>query len=102
MAEISSGVKQPKITNKRTKRPLPRLETFSVDLSRNIDQLVRAIPSAERNTQLDIYCETKDGLINIEVQVEPPNFWDIRILSHVCGIFQKQFSRSFVWKSYWS
>ena len=99
MAEISSGVKQPKVTNKTTKRPLPRLETFLVDLAHHYNQLSHAIPSAERNTQLDIYCETKDGLVNIEVQVEPQNYWDIRILSHVCGIFQKQFPRSFAWKS---
>ena len=55
------------------------------------------IPGTERNTQIDVVCETKDGLVNIEVQVEPQNFWDIRILSHVCGLFQRQFPRSFGW-----
>ncbi len=55
------------------------------------------IPGTERNTQLDVVCETKDGLVNIEVQVEPHSFWDIRILSHVCGLFQWQFPRSFGW-----
>ena len=97
MKAISSGEKQPTVINKATNRPLHSLEVFLRDLSLGYQQLLRAIPSAERNTQLDIICQTEDGLINIEVQVEPQNFWDIRILSHVCGLFHKQFPRSFAW-----
>ena len=97
MKEISTGEKQPKITNVKTKRPLPGLEAFVGDLALHYHQLLYAIPGAERNTQLDVVCETKDGIVNIEVQVEPQNFWDIRILSHVCGLFQRQFPRSFGW-----
>ena len=97
MKKISSGENQPQITNNITKRSLPRLQAFVGDLALHYHQLLNAIPGAERNTQLDIVCETKDELVNIEVQVEPQNFWDIRILSHVCGLFQRQFPRSFRW-----
>ena len=97
MKEISSGQKKPKITNIKTKRSLPTLETFLGELALHYHQLLHAIPGAERNTQLDLVCETKDGLVNIEIQVEPQNFWDIRILAHVCGLFQRQFPRSFGW-----
>ena len=97
MKKISSGKSKPKITNITTKRPLHGLEAFVGELALHYHQLLHAIPGAERNTQLDVVCETKDGLFNIEVQVEPQNFWDIRILSHVCGLFQRQFPRSFGW-----
>ena len=97
MEKISSGEKQPKITNIITQRSLPVLEAFVGEIALHYHQLLNAIPRAERNTQLDVVCETKDGLVNIEVQVEPQNFWDIRILSHVCGLFQRQFPRSFRW-----
>ena len=97
MKEISSGEKQLKVTNIKTNRPLQSLESFLGELALHYHQLLHAIPRAERNTQLDLVCETKDGLVNIEVQVEPQNFWDIRILSHVCGLFQRQFPRSFGW-----
>ena len=97
MEEISSGEKQPNIINFASKRRLPALEAFVGELALHYHQLLHAIPAAERNTQLDVVCETKDELINIEVQVEPQNFWDIRILSHVCGLFQRQFPRSFGW-----
>ena len=97
MKKISSGEKQSKITSIKTKRPLPGLEAVVGELALHYHQLLYVIPGAERNTQLDVVCETKDGLVNIEVQVEPQNFWDIRILSHVCGLFQRQFPRSFRW-----
>ncbi|RZI45230.1 hypothetical protein [Candidatus Finniella inopinata] len=97
MKEISSGEKKPQIKNLKTNRSLPSLEKFLGELALHYRQLLHAIPQAERNTQLDLVCETQDGLVNIEVQVEPQNFWDIRILSHVCGLFQKQFPRSFGW-----
>ena len=97
LGDLMKGENQPQITNNITKRSLPRLEAFVGDLALHYHQLLNAIPGAERNTQLDIVCETKDELVNIEVQVEPQNFWDIRILSHVCGLFQRQFPRSFRW-----
>jgi len=31
------------------------------------------------------------------VQVAPQDFWDIRILAHACGLFQRQFPRGFEW-----
>ncbi len=43
-------------------------------------------------------CEIGDGLVQIEMQVEPQDFWDIRILSCVCRLFQRQISRGFAWK----
>jgi predicted transposase/invertase (TIGR01784 family) len=97
LGDLMKGENQPQITNNITKRSLPRLEAFVGDLALHYHQLLNAIPGAERNTQLDVVCETKDELVNIEVQVEPQNFWDIRILSHVCGLFQRQFPRSFRW-----
>ena len=97
MKEISSSKKQPEITNVITSKRLHGLEAFVGELALHYHQLLHAIPGSERNTQLDVVCETKDELINIEVQVEPQSFWDIRILSHVCGLFQRQFPRSFGW-----
>jgi hypothetical protein len=89
MEEISSGQKQPNIINIVSDRCLPALVTFVGDLALHYHQLLHPIPAAERNTHLDVVCETKDEVIDIEVQVEPQNFWDIRILSHVCGLFQR-------------
>jgi hypothetical protein len=60
-------------------------------------QLIQAIPSPERSTQMDIVCETADGFINIEVQNQPQNYWDLRILDHVCGLFHRQFDKGFKW-----
>jgi hypothetical protein len=91
MKKISSGEKQPKITN------IESLESFLWELDLHYHQLLYAIPGAERNTELHVVCETKDRLVNIVVQIEPQNFWDIRILSHVCGLFERQFPRSYGW-----
>jgi hypothetical protein len=85
MEEISSGQKQPQITNSKSKMRLTTLETFVGELALHYHQLLHALPGAERNTQLDVVCETKDEVVNFEVQVEPQNLWDIRILAHVCG-----------------
>ena len=98
MEEISSGKKDPQITNAISNRRLPALEAFVGELALHYHQLLHALPGAERNTQLDVACETKDEVVNFEVQVEPQNFWDIRILSHVCGLFHRQFPRSFGWR----
>jgi hypothetical protein len=59
--------------------------------------LVDAFPEAERSTPLDIVCKTRHGLINLEVQVQSQNYWDIRILHHVCGLFHRQFVKGFQW-----
>ena len=99
MKEISLGEKRPKVTNIQTNKPLPSLEKFLGELALRYQQLLHAVPLSERNTELDIVCKTKDGLVNIEVQVEPQDFWDIRILSHVCRLFQRQFPRSFKWST---
>ena len=99
MKEISLNNKIAEVTNSKTKRPLRSLDKFLRQLSLHYQHLLHALPLPERNTELDICCKTKDGLVNIEVQVEPQNFWDIRILSHVCGLFQGQFPRSFKWSS---
>ena len=97
MQEVTSQAKEFHVINVETKRRWTTLERFWVELARHYDQLLLAFPDPERNTQLDLVCKTEDGLINVEVQVEPQDFWDIRILAHVCGLFERQFPRSFKW-----
>ncbi len=98
MKAISSGKNKPEIVNIMSNRRLPALENFVGELALHYHQLLHALPAAERNTQLDVACETNDEVVNFEIQVEPQNYWDIRILSHVCGLFHRQFPRSFGWK----
>ena len=72
---------------------------FMHELAPLYTELSSALPSAERQTQLDIVCETSYGLVTVEMQVSPQNYWDVRILDHVCGLFHRQFSRGFKWSS---
>lgn len=62
--------------------------------------LSAAIPSAERQTRLDVVCKSSYGLINVEIQIAPQDYWDLRILDHVCGLFHRQFSRGFKWEEF--
>ena len=70
---------------------------FVKSLAPKYYQLTQAVPDAERNTQLDIVCKTNNELINIDIQLQPQNYWDIRILDHICGLFHRQFGRGFRW-----
>lgn len=97
MREVTSQAKEFQVINVQTKKRWPTLERFWVELARHYDQLLLSFPTPERNTQLDLVCETDDGVVNVELQVEAQDFWDIRILAHVCGLFQRQFPRSFRW-----
>ena len=72
---------------------------FMRELAPLYAELSSALPSAERQTQLDIVCETSYGLVTVEMQVSPQNYWDVRILDHVCGLFHRQFARGFKWSS---
>ena len=72
---------------------------FMHELAPLYGQLSAALPSAERQTQLDIVCETSYGLVTVEMQIAPQNYWDVRILDHVCGLFHRQFARGFKWSS---
>ena len=80
-----------KVLNKRALQ-------FMQDLAPLHAQLSAMIPSPERQTSLDIVCRSSYGLINVEMQVEPQNYYDLRILDHVCGLFHRQFGRGFRWK----
>lgn len=60
-------------------------------------QLTRAVPCAERETKMDIVCKTETEFINVDVQLQPQNYWDVRILDHICGLFHRQFKRGFEW-----
>lgn len=97
MEEIAKGEKEIEVRNKITKHPLKQYARFLNELSPLYHELVQAIPDRERNTQLDLVCETDTGLINVEVQVEPQDFWDVRILDHACGLFHRQFAKGFQW-----
>lgn len=70
---------------------------FIHELAPRYYELVNVIPRAERNTQLDVLCETETGYVDIEVQITPQDYWDIRILDHACGLFHRQFGRGFKW-----
>lgn len=52
-----------------------------------------------RGTVLDLICETEKEKINVEIQVRPQAYWDIRFLSHICGLYYLQFQRGFKWAS---
>jgi hypothetical protein len=97
MDEINTSSDDFKVVHPKTKYPQPKLQQFIKDLSSQYFELLHAFPSLERNTQLDIVCRTDTGIINVEVQVDPQDFWDIRILSHVCGLFNRQFPKGFEW-----
>ncbi len=97
MEDIAKGEKEIEVRNKKTNYPLKQYARFLNELSPLYHELVQAIPDRERNTQLDLVCETDTGLINVEVQVEPQDFWDIRILDHACGLFHRQFAKGFQW-----
>jgi len=94
--------KQPKnikIYDTQKKSQLVELHKLIIALSDRFDELADAIPQKERNTQLDILCQTKNDLVNVEVQVVPQNFWDIRIMAHACGLFYRQFPKGFSWSN---
>lgn len=74
-----------------------KAKDFLVQLVPLYYELVQALPDADRNTQLDLVCDTPNGIINVEVQVDPQNYWDIRILAHVSGLFHGQFPKGFAW-----
>lgn len=97
MEEVASGTKEIEVRNKKTNYPLKQYARFLNELSPLYHELLQAIPDRERNTQLDLVCETDTGLVNVEVQVEPQDFWDIRILDHACGLFHRQFAKGFQW-----
>lgn len=97
MEEINASVDEFKVVHPKTKHPQHKLQQFIKDLSAQYFELLHAFPSLERNTQLDLVCQTDTGIINVEVQVDPQDFWDIRILSHVCGLFNRQFPKGFEW-----
>lgn len=97
MQDVQEGEKTVEVRNTQTKYPLKRLTRFLQELSPLYHELLQAIPDVERNTQLDLVCETDTGLVNVEIQVEPQDFWDIRILDHACGLFHRQFPRGFQW-----
>lgn len=97
MDDLAKGEKEIEVRNKKTNYPLKRYANFLNELSPLYHELVQAIPDRERNTQLDLVCETDTGLINVELQVEPQDFWDIRILDHACGLFNRQFAKGFQW-----
>ncbi len=73
--------------------------SFMWQLALRYFELSAALPDAERQTQLDMVCKTDYGWVEIEMQIAPQNFWDLRILDHVCGLFHRQFGRGFKWSS---
>lgn len=97
MEEINTSADEFKVLHPKTKHPQPKLQQFIKELSSQFSELLYAFPNLERNTQLDLVCQTDTGIINVEVQVDPQDFWDIRILSHVCGLSNRQFPRGFEW-----
>lgn len=97
MQDIDKGKKKVDVRDETTNVQLHQAKNFLVQLAPLYYELVQALPDADRNTQLDLVCDTPNGIINVEMQVDPQNFWDIRILSHVCGLFHRQFPKGFAW-----
>ena len=97
MEEINASEGEFTVVHPKTKHPQHKLQKFIKELSAQYFELLHAFPKLERNTQLDLVCQTDTGIINVEVQVDPQDFWDIRILSHVCGLFNRQFPKGFEW-----
>jgi hypothetical protein len=50
------------------------------------------------NRAIALFIDEKTHHFFLKVQVEPQNYWDIRILSHVCTLFGRQFIKGFSWK----
>eukprot|EP00961_Rhodomonas_salina_P281773 3807634-Rhodomonas_salina.1 len=66
------------------------------DLKDDLDEL---LPMDERGSVLDLVCDTEHGIIHAEVQVQPQNSWDLRIMHYACGLFHRQFKRGMRWDS---
>jgi hypothetical protein len=96
-ADIDESLLQVDTTDNEIRSMLMGAIDFVKSLAPKYYQLTQAVPDAERNTQLDIVCKTDNELINIDIQLMPQNYWDLRILDHVCGLFHKQFGRGFKW-----
>ena len=79
---------------------LQKALSFTHKIAPYYQDLMAAIPSVERQTRLDVVCKSSYGLINVEIQIAPQDYWDLRILDHVCGLFHRQFSRGFRWKEF--
>ena len=93
-------MKSPKVINIKTNRTRRNLQKNLDELAcLHYNQLLHAVPSPERKTELNVVCKIKDGLINIALQVDPQKLWDIRIMAHVCGLFPKQLACFFKWSS---
>lgn len=97
MKDIDRGKQKIDVRHETTNIQLHQAKDFLVRLAPLYYELVQALPDADRNTQLDLICDTPSGIINVEMQVDPQNFWDIRILAHVCGLFHRQFPKGFAW-----
>jgi hypothetical protein len=98
LLEFLEDIKNGSITITRNNQVNSTFDTALTSLANHFELLQSIIPEQSRNTQLDLICELDHELINVEVQVVPQDFWDIRILSHVCGLFSRQFVKGFDWK----
>ena len=70
---------------------------FTQKLAPIFYQLQLSLPKTEKNARIDVFCETEHSIIDIEVQIIPQDFWDMRILYHICNMFARQFSKGLSW-----
>ena len=63
---------------------------FMYQLAPLYTELSTALPSAERQTQLDIVCETSYGLVTVEMQVSPQNYWDGATVRRCCELLRER------------
>eukprot|EP00961_Rhodomonas_salina_P215495 2910891-Rhodomonas_salina.1 len=61
--------------------------------------LIDLLPMNECSSVLDVICETQNSVINVEVQIEQQNTWDLRIQHHAYCLFHRQFKQGMDWTS---
>lgn len=55
------------VSRASTKRKLPKVTEFLKELSSHYAELIYALPDGERNTQMDLLCQTESGLGSVSV-----------------------------------
>jgi predicted transposase/invertase (TIGR01784 family) len=70
-----------------------------LDLAFYKRDLRSAFPSAERNSQMDILCETNTGLVTIEFQIAKQEYWDDRAMAYIAGVYARQLVPGLKWET---
>ena len=63
-----------------------------------IPMVKKVLPPKKYTGSMDCICETDKGMIVVEMQVVPQNFWDRRAVAYISNIYGNQLSRDQGWE----